>query len=157
MAQYPIGKVSISDKGSYSGSVSYEPLDLVTNKGGAFLCREAASGIEPGVTSGWASYWTNVTKGIQSIALSSPSTGTARVTVTLSDGSTETLNFSTTAIAAGSVGTTELADNSVTDEKLNLAGGFTVDGAMKLTSGVGYGDSLPASGAEGQIFFLRVQ
>lgn len=157
MADYPLGKVSISNKGAYSSSANYAPLDLVTNKGGSFLCKEAVSNVEPGVSSGWATYWVNITKGIQSIALSSPSTGTARLVVTLSDGSTETLDFSTTAIAAGSVGTTELADDSVTDAKLNLAGGLTVNGAMKFVSGIGYGDSLPASGTEGQIFFLRVQ
>ena len=157
MAQYPLGKASISDKGAYSGLVSYTPLDLVTNNGGAFLCKAAASGIEPGVTTGWASYWTNVTKGIKAVAVTSPSTGTARVTITLSDGSTETLDFSTTAVAAGSIGTTELDDGAVTGAKTDFSGGLPVTGPMILTSGVNFGDSLPESGAEGEIFFLRVQ
>ena len=38
---------------------------------------------------------------------------------------------------------------------LPLAGG-TLTGALILTSGVHYGDSLPSSGVEGQIFFLKV-
>ena len=157
MAEYPLGKVSISDKGAYSGSVSYTPLDLVTDNGGAFLCKAACSGVEPGVTSGWASYWTNVTKGIKAVAVTSPSTGTARVTITLSDGSTVTQDFSTTAIAAGGVDTAELADGAVTGAKTDFSGGLPVTGKMILTSGVNFGDSLPGSGSEGEIFFLRVQ
>lgn len=157
MADYPLGKVSIANKGAYSSAASYAPLDCVINKGGAFLCLASVSGVEPGVTSGWATYWVNITRGIQSIAVSSPSTGTAQVVVTLSDGSTTTLQFTTTAIAAGGVGTTELANGSVTGAKTNFAAGLPVNGPMILTSGINYGDELPESGTEGQIFFLRVQ
>lgn len=155
--EYPLGKVSISNKGAYSAGASYTPLDLVAHRGGSFLCKAAVSGVEPGAGTGWESYWVNITRGLFSLSMSSQSQGTATVTLTLSDGTTETFTFTTTAIAAGAVGTNELANGAVTGAKTDFSAGLPVNGVMLLTSGIGYGDTLPASGTEGQIFFLRVQ
>lgn len=157
MADYPLGKVSISNKGAYSAATTYTPLDAVSHNGGSFLCKAQATGVEPGVASGWGDYWVNLTRGVKSVAVTSPESGTAQVTVTLSDGTTTSFSFSTQAIAAGGVGTAELANGAVTGQKTNFAAGLPVNGPMILTSGIGYGDTLPESGTEGQIFFLRVQ
>lgn len=155
--EYPLGKVSISNKGAYSAGTNYTPLDLVAHRGGSFLCKAAVSGVEPGAGTGWRSYWVNVTRGLFSLSVSSQSAGTATVTLTLSDGTTETFSFTTTALADGSVTTQKLASGAVTGAKTNFSAGLPVNGPMLLSSGIGYGDSLPSSGSEGQIFFLRVQ
>lgn len=65
------------------------------------------------------------------------------------------------AIAAGAVGTTELADAAVTDAKCDFSAGLTVpglfkaEGGMKLDSDT-YGDNFPGSPVNGQIFFKKV-
>lgn len=155
--EYPLGKVSISNKGAYNAGTTYTPLDAVTHNGGTFLCKATVTAVEPGVGTNWTNYWTNLTRGVKEISITSPSAGTANVQVTLSDGTQVSFSFSTTAIADGSVGTAKLANGAVTGAKTDFSAGLPVNGPMTLTSGIGYGDTLPASGTEGQIFFLRVQ
>lgn len=68
-------------------------------------------------------------------------------------------------IAAGAVGANQLAEGAVTNAKigtgavknanLDLSAGFTPGGKIVLNSDV-YGDSLPASGTTGQLFFVKV-
>lgn len=152
-----LGKVSIVNKGAYSAGNSYTPLNLVTNRGGSFLCKENAGGVEPGVTSGWENYWVNITQGILSLTIDSPAEGMARLTATMTDGSTQQFSFSTTAIAAGSVGTDELADGSVTNIKTDFSAGFAPAGPIILKKGVHYDDATPSSGIEGQLFFTPVE
>lgn len=152
-----LGKVSIINKGAYSAGSSYTPLNLVTNRGGAFLCKANASGVEPGVTSGWGNYWVNITQGILSLTIDSPTEGTARLTATMTDGSTQQFSFSTTAIADGSVGTAKLADGAVTNAKTNFSAGFAPTGPIILKQGVHYGETTPDTGVEGQLFFTPVE
>ena len=154
--EYPLGKVSIANKGAYSANTAYTPLDLVTNRGGSFLCKAAVTGVQPGVDSGWGAYWVNITRGLYTLSITSPSEGTATVTLTLSDGSQESFSFATTALADGSVTTPKLADGAVTNAKTDFSAGFSPAGVIKLKSGTHYGNSLPSTGAEGQIFFLKV-
>ena len=59
-------------------------------------------------------------------------------------------------IAAAAVTTEKMGQGAVTGEKTNFSAGLPVTGPLVLTSGVGYGDSLPSSGVEGQLFFLKV-
>lgn len=113
-----LGQAAIVNKGAYSGSASYGPLDMVTNLGGSFLCKATCTAVEPGVTNGWASYWTAMAKGIKTYSLS-VSGGVATVNIVFTDGSTYSTTYSTAAIGAGTVGTTELADGAVTAAKLN--------------------------------------
>ena len=59
-------------------------------------------------------------------------------------------------LGSGAVGTANIANGAVTGEKTNFSAGLPVTGPLVLTSGIGYGDSLPSSGVEGQLFFLKV-
>lgn len=113
MASFTLGKVSISPRGNYSASASYAVLDLVSNKGGSYLCISANSGIQPGVASNWTTYWMSLTKGITSLEITSPETGKATISIVFSDGTSTSTTIDTTAIGAGSVGNTELAPNAV--------------------------------------------
>jgi hypothetical protein len=54
------------------------------------------------------------------------------------------------------IGTSKIEDNAVTGPKTDFSNGLPVNGPMILTDGVNYGDTLPQSGEEGQIFFLKV-
>lgn len=150
-----LGRVCIVNKGAYSAGTSYAPLNLVTNRGGSFLCKENASGVEPGVTSGWENYWVNITQGILSLAIDSPAAGTARLTATMTDGSTQQFSFSTTAIADGSVDTGKLADGAVTGAKTDFSAGIPLTGKIILKKGVNFFDTAPASGAEGELIFVK--
>ena len=113
-----LGKVSVSPKGAYSSTTSYTFLDTVSHNGGSFLCLQNATGIEPGVSNSWQTYWMVIGQGINTVELSSPQAGKVTITATLSNGIQTSLTFDTSSIAAGSIGTTELADSSVTAEKI---------------------------------------
>lgn len=95
-----LGKVSVSPKGAYSSTVSYTFLDAVSHNGGAFLCLQNSTGVEPGVSSGWQSYWMETSKGIKQISISSAQEGQATITVTLSDGTVSTVTFDTGVVVA---------------------------------------------------------
>lgn len=138
-----LGKVSISPRGAYSSATSYTFLDVVSHNGGGFLCLQNAAGVTPGVTSGWQTYWMSVSKGIKTVSITSQVAGQAIITVTLSDGTQQSNTINTAAIGAGEVGTTELADGSVTAAKLaadakskGVAVTLTVAGWSSLTQTV---------------------
>lgn len=128
-----LGQVSIISRGAWSNSTAYSPLDLVGHGGGTFLCKAANTGKEPGVASGWASYWVSAAKGIKSVAVSN-SGGTVTILFTFSDGTTY----------SGTYPATTVADNSVTNDMLqqnSVATGNIQDGAVtadKLDSSLSY-------------------
>ena len=113
-----LGQAAIIFKGAYSGSAAYSPLDAVSNNGGAFLCTAECTGVEPGVTSGWGSYWVSMAKGIKNIAVTSPTAGTTTITINFSDGSTYSGSYSSSGIADNSITTAKYQDQSVTGEKI---------------------------------------
>ena len=59
-------------------------------------------------------------------------------------------------ISNGAVSTGKLATGAVTNEKTNFSAGFAPAGPIILKKGVHYGDTTPATGVEGQIFFTPV-
>lgn len=118
MADYHLGKVSIRPRGSYTSNTTYNFLDAVQDLGGTWLSLAASKDIEPGVTSGWQSYWMALAQGIQSVEITSPATGKATITVTYSNGTSTSTTIDTAAIPAGGVGTNELADGSVITLKI---------------------------------------
>lgn len=67
--------------------------------------------------------------------------------------------FASRLIPAGSVTSTQLADGSVTNSKLDLSDGFDPAGPITLTEGTHYFDSesqLPAAGNKGRIYFVKL-
>lgn len=74
-----LGKVSLTMGGDYSASVTYPRLTVVRGvDGDSYVSKSAVTGISPGVTSGWETYWQ---------LLAEDSTGTnVSVTPTLSTG-----------------------------------------------------------------------
>ena len=133
MATYTLGQAAIIDKGAYSSSASYVVLNQVTNLGGSWLCKAACSNIEPGVTSGWATYWTPSSTGIRSVTVSN-SGGTNTMIITFSDGSTTSFPYPTTVVADESISDEQLADNAVITRTI-LDGAVT---AAKLANDVNY-------------------
>lgn len=125
MAEFTLGQVAIVNKGAYSGSTSYVPLNMVTNLGGSFMCIAPCTGSEPGVTSGWNTYWVPMAKGIKTYALS-VSGSTATVNITFTDGTTYSTTYSTAAVGSNSVGTGALQSKCVTTAKI-------ADGAVGST------------------------
>lgn len=119
MAQtFNLGQVAIVSKGDWVGGTSYKALNAVSHLGGAWLCIKAhSSTVEPGVTSGWETYWMNMTRGMKSFA-ATVTNGTATVTITFTDGTTYQFSYPTAAIGEGAVGANQLALNSVETEKI---------------------------------------
>lgn len=52
-----IGLVSVTPKGAWSNTANYKRLDIVSHGGGSYMAMQASVGVEPSVTTGWASYW----------------------------------------------------------------------------------------------------
>lgn len=117
MAVYNLGQAAIVSKGAYNASTSYKVLNTVTHRGGSYMCIAPCAGVEPGVASGWQSYWIATTRGILSWTTTVSGT-TATVNVTFSDGTTYSATYSTAAIGTGAVGADQLANGGVTGTKI---------------------------------------
>lgn len=119
MAQtFNLGQVALVVKGAWVGGTAYKELNVVNNLGGAFVCKKAHStSVEPGVTSGWPTYWMTIARGMKSYAVT-VTDGTANVTITFTDGTTYSFSYPTAAIGDSAVGTDQLAPSAVTTPKL---------------------------------------
>ncbi len=51
------GTGNVRYRGAWSGGTDYLPNDLVTRGGAGYIAKTANSGVEPGVTTGWADDW----------------------------------------------------------------------------------------------------
>ena len=119
MATYNLGQVAIVNKGAWSSSANYAPLNTVTHNGGSFMAIQANSNKEPGVASGWGSYWVAMSRGIKTINIVGDTSTTAHAVITLSDGSTVTgTTFSTYGIPDNSITTGKVVDGNITAAKL---------------------------------------
>lgn len=158
MASYTLGQAAIVNKGAWSSSVNYVLLNTVTHNGGSFMAIAPNSNVEPGVTTGWASSWVPMAKGIKTVAVTAVDASTAQVTITFSDGTTAVGGtYNTATVAAGSIGATELATDAVETAKIKN-GAVT---AAKLGSdilpvnvGIKYGSAVPTTSdiSSGQIY-----
>lgn len=117
MATYNLGQAAIVSKGAYNSGTSYVPLNAISHKGGAFLCKQACTAIEPTVTSGWETYWMNIASGIKTYTITN-SGGIATVSITFTDGTTYSTTYPIPAVANNSVDTAQLVDGAVTTAKL---------------------------------------
>lgn len=114
MASYELGQVAIVNKGAWSSATSYVLLNTVTHNGGSFMCIAANTNKEPGVASGWATYWVNMAKGIKTVNIVADNTSTAHAVFTMSDGTTITgTTFATSPVAAGSITDTQITSNGI--------------------------------------------
>lgn len=134
MAVYNLGQAAIVSKGDYSASTAYRPLNVVSHLGGSFMCITACTGVEPGVSSGWESYWQSTARGIQSYSVSVSGT-TATVNIVYTDGGTYSTTYTTAAIGTGDVGTDNIAALAVTTTKIAgsaVTAAKIADGAVTL-------------------------
>ena len=138
MAEFNLGQAAIVGKGAWDSSVTYSPLNAVTHNGGSFMAIAENSSVEPGVTSGWASYWVRMTLGIQSVAFNGLTSSTANCVVTFSDGTTYT---------SPTFATTPVADGTVTAAKLGTD-------ILPANVGIKYGSAIPTTSdiSAGQIY-----
>ena len=72
----------------------------------------------------------------------------------------QALAVTTAKIALGAVNTSQLADGAVTGAKTNFNGGLTIGGKLNINDQIildsdSYGDTLPAAGTPGRLFFLK--
>ena len=84
---YTLGQVAIISKGEYSPTATYSPLNTVKHRAGSFMCISECSGVEPGVSQGWSTYWVPTAVGIYATNVSAQG-DLITVTFTFSDGST---------------------------------------------------------------------
>lgn len=121
MAQITLGQAAIVSKGAWSSSAQYVALNTVTHNGGSFMALASNSNIEPGITSGWQSYWVATAMGVKTVTIEAVTTTTARAVVTFSDGSTTTgAAFNTSGIPNNSIVTAMVQDRQVTGTKMAL-------------------------------------
>jgi len=119
MAIYSLGQVAIISKGAWNSAASYAILNTVTRNGGSFMAIQPNSNIEPGVTTGWESYWVAMSRGIKTIDIVGDTATTAHAVITLSDGTSVTgTTFSTYGIPDNSITTGKVVDGNITAAKL---------------------------------------
>lgn len=82
-----LGQVAIVNKGDYSSSATYLPLNTVKHRAGSFMCIAQCSGVEPGAGANWQNYWVATAIGIYSTNASA-SGSLITLTFTFSDGTT---------------------------------------------------------------------
>lgn len=168
MATYNLGQAAIVSKGTWSSATNYALLNTVTHLGGSYMAIQANSNKEPGVASGWQSYWVPMSRGIKDVTVTAVN-GTATVTITLSDGTTATGGtYSTTAVAANSItdtqitttGISRIANNAVNKNMILSTGANAVlptNVGFKVGTGeptaVTTPDSSATGIAPGQIYF----
>ena len=137
--QYNLGKVSITPKGAFSSAVNYDVLDEVYKDGGSYIALQAASGVTPGETAGWQSYWYLATKGVKNVVATAPSDGQTKVTITFTDGSDYAFTYNNQVLAPGSTYTqlqvtlTTAGWNSSTKQQTVTATGVTSTGAVFIS------------------------
>lgn len=140
MPTYNLGQVAVINKGAWASGTTYAPLNTVTHNGGSFMAIATNVAKEPGVASGWATYWVAMAKGINSIVIAATDSTHAQATVTFSDGTTYTgTAFATSGVADNSITTAKIVNGNVTAAKL---------GADILPSNVGIkmGTATPTAG-----------
>ncbi len=153
MAIYNLGQVAVISRGAWASGTAYAPLNTVTHNGGSFMAIAASTNKEPGVASGWASYWVAMSKGINTIVIEATDATHAHAVVTFSDGTTYTgADFATNGISEGEVDTDAIAPGAVTASKLGTDilpanVGFKF-GTVTPTAGTGANQISP-----GQVYF----
>lgn len=158
MARYNLGQVAIVNKGAWSASANYAPLNTVTHNGGSFMAIDASANIEPGVAASWDTYWVPMAKGIKTVAVTALSESTAQVNITLSDGTVIVGGtYNTATVAPGSIGAAQLAARGVTTEKVAdgaITGEKLASTVLPANVGFKFGTAVPTTAdiSNGQVY-----
>lgn len=150
MASYNLGQVAIVSKGAWSSATSYVVLNTVTHNGGSFMAIAPSSNKEPGVASGWQSYWVATSVGIKTVTVTALTTTTAQISVTFTDGTTYT---------SGTISTAGVPDDSVTTEKIvngNVTAAKLASDILPANVGIKMGTTVPTTSdiSAGQIYLM---
>ena len=133
---YNLGQVAIVSKGAYSSSGQHYPLNTVTNRAGTFMCIAACSNVEPGVTSGWQTYWVPTAIGIYDTDATIDG-DEVTLTFTFSDGTTasHTYTSSTPPSIEYQISLTGSASSwtKTTDKDGNALSGILADSKLVVT------------------------
>ena len=159
MARYELGQAAIVSKGAWSNSASYEVLNVVSNLGGSFMAIAPNSVIEPGVTSGWQTYWVPLSRGVKTVNIEAYGSG-ARSVVTLSDGTVVTgSEFSTAGVAAGSITDTQIASAGISKIAASSVGAAQLKtDILPANVGIKHGNHNPPTTSDisdGQIYLYH--
>ena len=164
-----LGQVAIVGKGNWNSETTYYPKNMVTCRGGAFLCTAENTDKEPGnlLVHDWQDYWLMIADGINTASVTASSStsfsfsfnrasGTVSVipltmpNLTIAPGYVDNAKLATDAVQTGNI-----KDGAVTVAKLATTGtGAITPGNV----GIKAGTSVPTSGtganqiSSGQIY-----
>ena len=160
MATYDLGQAAIVNKGAWSSSASYVILNTVTHNGGSFMAIAASTNREPGVSTGWESYWVPMAKGIKTVNIVADSTSTAHAVFTLSDGSTITgTTFTTSPVADGSITDAKIVSTGISKIATDSVGAAQLKSdILPINVGIKHGNHNPPTTSDisnGQIYLYH--
>lgn len=115
MPTFTLGQAAYVNKGDYSSSVSYAPLNTVFYRGGTWVALQSVSGVAPGSD---ASKWMCISQGLRSFTVDPIRVGYIEISWVLTDGTTGSVTAPTNGVPNNAVTTRTIADGAVTYEKL---------------------------------------
>lgn len=115
MPTFTLGQAAYVNKGDYSASVSYAPLNTVFYNGGTWVALESVSNVAPGSD---ASKWLCISQGLRSFTVAAGATGYINVSWVLTDGTTGSVSVPTNGVPDNAVTEGKIANGAVTYPKL---------------------------------------
>lgn len=115
MPTFTLGQAAYVNKGAYSSSTSYAPLNTVFYRGGTWVALQSVSGVAPGSD---ASKWMCISQGLRSFTVDPIRVGYIEISWVLTDGTTGSVTAPTNGVPNNAVTTRTIADGAVTYEKL---------------------------------------
>ena len=106
MSDFTLGQAAYVNKGTYSATTTYVPLNTVFFNGGTWVALKNTTGVTPGTD---ATAWLCITQGIRSFTVAAGETGFAVITFVLTDGTSGSSTVPVGAIGDGTIGVAKLA------------------------------------------------
>ena len=126
MATYTLGQAAYVNKGAYSASTTYAPLNTCLYDGGTWVALQSVTGVTPGSDS---TKWLCITQGVKSATVTA-SGGSAIVTFTLTDGTQASATIPLATPADGSITVVKLASGFVLPVEKGGTGATSAAGAL---------------------------